>query len=129
MPYMKRPSPLRLSLLGEHEETIGDRIAFVLVRDGISRKDLARAIGLDESLPYFMQDRTPIQILYQVADFLGVCAEWLAIGQGSSERKSTGFSTGAPSAESVVMESAIVAGNRARTIHVHNYAPREGAGR
>lgn len=129
MPYMKRPSPLRLSLLGEREAAIGDRIAFVLVRDGISRKDLARAIGLDEALPFYMQDRTPSQILCQVARFLGVCAAWLATGEGSSERIPTEFSTASKSPEYAVRESAIVSGNRAREIHVHNYAAKEGAGR
>lgn len=129
MSHKKRPTALRLSLMGDYEESIRERISFVLVRDGISRKALIAEIGLDESLPYYMQDRAPMVIVCQVAEFLGVDAAWLATGKGSSERKSTVFSTGPNSPESFVRESAIVSGNRAREIHVHNYAGKDGAGR
>lgn len=117
-------TPLRESLL-KADHGVVDRVAFVLVRDGIPRERLIRAVGLDESYPYYAQPgRSIASIQAEVCEFLGVSLEWLLTGRESREsrRGSREFSDGRS-----FVGSALVSGNSAHSIHVHNYCPKERA--
>lgn len=114
-------SPLRLSVIGDRERPISDRVSFIMVRDGIDMKALEAAIDLDDRFPYYAQPhKTEVRILRDVADFLGVSFEWLVTGQGSPSKKDERSSQ-------TFTGSAVVSGNAAHSIHVHNYGPKEGA--
>lgn len=97
-----------------------DRVSFILVRDGIPRERLERAIGLDKEYPYFAQPgRSIASIQVDVADFLGVSVEWLLTGHGRSERIKPNEKT-----SGAFLGSVMVSGNQAHTINVNNYAER-----
>ena len=104
------------SLLVSEAKEIDDRIAFILVRDGISREMLKAAVPVDFDAPYYEQKTTPVQLLIKTADFLGVSIEWLLTGKGRNTRTPKEPDSGA-----MVCRSAILRGNRARIINVNNY--------
>lgn len=103
-------SPLRRSLAGEKSQDITARIFFILVRDGIPRHALIAALNLDDSLPYDEQNRPPLDILFEVAVFLGVSTDWLISGQGRNTREPASTYEGC----------GIVQGAHAERINVYN---------
>lgn len=114
---------LAFSVLGPQESEINDRIAYILIRDGKSRQSLNEYLNLDDDLPYYHQKRPVFSILQATADFLGVSFEWLATGNGSPESKTIYLSQ-----SPTISGSAIVSGNQAGSIHVHNYQENKGGG-
>lgn len=104
-------STLRHSLCGDKSQDIADRVAYILVRDNIPRRALISAIALDESLAFWDQDRPPIDILHEVAVFLGVSTDWLISGKGRNTREP----------ESTTYERCgVVQGAQAERINVYN---------
>lgn len=100
------------SIESSESREIDDRIAYILVRDGISREELKRAIYIDRDKPYYEQTMSPSVLMLQTANFLGVSVEWLLTGKGRNTREP----------ERMHFErSAVVSGNHARTINVNNY--------
>lgn len=114
-------SPLRSSLDDEKSQDITARIAFILVRDGIPRKALISALDLDHSKPYWEQNRAPLDILHEVAVFLGVSLDWLITGKGRNTREPVESSRPLRPLQSF-QRSAVVKGNKAHVINVNNYA-------
>lgn len=110
-----KASALHISIADEHSQAITDRIGYILVRDGIPRASLVRAINLDHDLPYYEQEKKPLEIVVEVADFLGVSVDWLLTGKGRNTRLPE------PSGERYD-RSAAVKGNQAETINVFNYS-------
>ena len=103
---------LRRSLNDDKSQDITARIAFILVRDGIPRRALISALNLDDTKPYFEQDRPPLDILHEVAVFLGVSTDWLISGVGRNTREA------APAA--AFDQCAVVQGAQADSIYVSN---------
>lgn len=95
---------------------VNDRIAYILVRDGIKREKLIRYLDLDETFPFYAQpDRPSALIVADVAEFLGVSIQWLLTGEGRNTRKREGATTD---------RSVVVCHSSAREIVVNNYTER-----
>ena len=110
-------TPLRLSVIGERERPVSDRVSYILVRDGLDSHALERSLALDDRFPYYCQPhKSEFTILREVADFLGVSFDWLVTGKGSPDREQA---HPAPPAV-VAVDSVIVAHNAARSIRVEN---------
>ena len=107
-------SPLRSSLAGDKSQDITARIAFILVRDEIPRQALISSLDLDESQPYWNQSRPALDILHEVAVFLGVSLDWLITGKGRNTR--------IVEASENYTGSAVLKNNKAEVINVHNYS-------
>lgn len=106
---------LQRSLSTKKVEEIYARISYILVRDGLPFDSLKLALALDEGLPFFAQpDRSSLDILYEAAQFLGVSTDWLISGKGRNTRVHEGFENYAG--------SAVLKGNQAEIINVHNHA-------
>lgn len=105
---------LQRSLSTKKVEEIYTRISYILVRDGLPFDALKLALDLDEDLPFFAQpDRSSLDILYEAAQFLGVSTDWLISGKGRNTRVNEGLENYAG--------SAVLKGNQAEVITVHNY--------
>lgn len=111
-----KASALHISVSDEKSQAIADRIGYILVRDGIPRASLVRAINLDPDLPYYEQpDKKPFDIVIEVADFLGVSVDWLITGKGRNTRPSDSISERYD-------RSAAIKDNQAETINVYNFS-------
>lgn len=110
-------TPLHLSCAcNDKSIEVNDRIAFILVRDGIKREKLVRYLDLDETFPVYAQpDRPPAMIIADVADFLGVSVQWLLAGEGRNVRMRDAATTD---------RSVVVSHSSAREIIVNNYTER-----
>ena len=102
------------SINNEIAKSIYDRIAYILVRDGIPRAALEAAIPIDKTRPFYEQPRPPFILLHEVAVFLGVSTDWLISGNGRNTRIADGSEN--------YFESAVLKGNQAKIINVHNHA-------
>lgn len=103
------------SLQNPAARVIDDRIAFILVRDGISREALRAAVYVDFDRPYYDQTETNIvTMLSKTADFLGVSVDWLLTGKGRNTRE--------PIEQNNITKSAIIKDNQAHHITVFNYS-------
>lgn len=109
---MRQISVLEHSLRVPRLQEVADRIAFILVRDGIPREALLFHLKLDPDLAFNDQPgRMPMEILYEVAEFLGVSTDWLISGKGRNTREI---------AESSYEKCGIVQGAQADSINVYN---------
>ena len=98
------------SLNNEVARSIYDRIAYILVRDGIPRAALEAAVPIDKNRPFYEQTRPPFIVLHEVAVFLGVSTDWLISGIGRNTREA------APAYD----QCAVVLGAQADSINVYN---------
>ena len=102
------------SLNNDIAKSIYDRIAYILVRDGIPRAALEAAVPIDKNKPFYEQTRPPFIVLHEVAVFLGVSTDWLISGKGPNTRITDGSEN--------YIGSAVLKGNQAKIINVHNHA-------
>lgn len=109
-------SILEKSLRVPRLQEVADRIAFILVRDGIPREALLFHLKLDQNLAFNSQPgRMPMEILYEVAEFLGVSTDWLISGKGRNTRE-VAPAVPAPAYD----QCAVVTGAQAERINVYN---------
>lgn len=105
---------LQRSLSSKKSSEIFTRISYILVRDNLPLDALKDTLALDEDLPFFAQpNRCALDILYDAAQFLGVTTDWLISGKGRNTWVNAGSENYAG--------SAVLKGNQAEIINVHNY--------
>ena len=106
---------LQRSLSSKKGAEIYSRISYIMVRDNLPFDSLKNELALDDDLPFFAQPgRTALDILYEAAQFLGVSTDWLISGKGRNTRVNEGSENYAG--------CAVLTGNQAEIINVHNHA-------